>query len=165
MFNNIGDASRALAGFSMESMPLEVCAAVPKAYPADWFPKFREARRAFVAGLADAIPELALLNLSQEDFMDLMSGRRIPENLSIKWRRPILYGGEIAPENMFMLRTFPFGSMLDIFMTGQFGQGEIYYPNPAKKVWMPLDVLSGNVGGNATSDRLAQGFAASAMDR
>ena len=165
MFSNIGDAGRALAGFSMDNMALSAAPAVPKAFPADWFPKFRRARRDFVMSLGDSIQELALMDLARDDFMDLMGGRRLPENISVKFRRPILYGGEIAPENMFMLRTFPFGSMLDIFMTGQFGQSEIYYPDPAKKIWVPLDVIGGGAGGNATSDRLAQGFAASAMDR
>jgi hypothetical protein len=48
-------------------------------------------------------------------------------------------------------------------MAGQAGQSEIWYPDPAKNIYVPISMLSGGEGGNATSDRLAQGFAAQMM--
>jgi hypothetical protein len=162
MFNTKRDAEVRLAQFLMDDLPLSACLAVPSALPGDWFPKFRAARVDFMESLGESIPELALLNLAREDFISLLSGQHIPENLTVKFRRPILYGGDIRPDNMFLMQMFPAGFNLDIFMAEQAGQGEVFYPNPAKKVYVSVRTLSGGDGGNATSDRLAQGFAAQA---
>jgi hypothetical protein len=145
----------------MEDLPLETCRAVPAPLASDWFFKFRSERKKFMESLGDSIQELALLNLSENDFMGLMSGRALPENLTVKFRRPILYGGDISPGNMFLMPLFPTGFDLDIFMAEQSGQGEIWYPDPAKKVYVSIRMLTGGEGGNTTSDRLAQSFAAS----
>jgi hypothetical protein len=160
MFDTKRDAEARLAQFLMDDMPIEECPAVPSPLPRDWFAVFRAARVEFMESLGESIPELALLNLSREDFMDLLSGRRIPENLAIKFRRPVLYGGLLAPDNMFLMPLFPTGFNLDIFMAEQSGQGRIFYPNPTRKVYVSVQMLSGGDGGNATADRLAQGFAA-----
>ncbi|MDR3208591.1 MAG: hypothetical protein LBT45_01960 [Rickettsiales bacterium] len=162
MFNTKRDAEVRLAQFLMDDLPLEACPAVPAPLPGDWFARFRAARMDFMGSLSESVQELALLNLSREDFMSLLSGQRIPENLTVKFRRPILYGGSIHPENMFLMPLFPAGFNLDIFMSEQFGQGQCFYPNPAKKVYVSVQMLSGGDGGNATADRLSQGFAAHA---
>ena len=160
MFSNKQEAEQFLAKNMMDDLNLGSCPAVPSALGADWFEKFRNVRAKFMESLGDSIPELALLNLSQDDFMGLMTGRALPENLTVKFRRPILYGGEISIGNMFMMPLFPAGFNLDIFMAEQHGQGEIWYPDPAKKVYVSVRMLTGSEGGNATADRLAQGFAA-----
>lgn len=160
MFVNRHEAEQFLAKRNMDDLILDVCGAVPVPLSADWFVRFRNARQAFMQSLDDSIPELALLNLSQDDFINLMTGRKIPENLTLKFRKPPLYGGEIAIENMFMMPTFPTGFNLDIFMLEQIGRPEVFFPNPAKKVYVSVNMISGGDGGNATSDRLAQGFAA-----
>ena len=165
MFNTKRDAEQFLSSLGMEDLPLESCPCVPKPLSADWFARFRKERAAFMESLGDSIPELALLNLSQDVFIDLLTGKALPENLTIKFRRPILYGGEISAGNMFMMPLFPPGFNLDIFMALQTGQGEIWYPNPAKKVYVSVNMLTGSEGGNATADRLAQGFAAAQMSQ
>ena len=160
MFNTKHDAEMRLAQFLMDDLPLDGCSAAPVQWPDDWFQRFRRARIEFMESLDDSIQELAFLNLPRDDFMNLLTGKSMPENLCVKFRRPILYGGEIIPENMFMMINFPYGFNLDVFMAEQMGQGEIWYPNPMKKIYVSVNMLSGGDGGNATSDRLAQGFAA-----
>jgi hypothetical protein len=159
MFNTKHDAENRLAALLMDDMPVERCDAVPAPLPNNWFQEFRAARAEFLKSLGDSIQELVFLNLSQGDFMNLLMAKSIPENLSVKFRRPILYGGGIDPANMFLAPTFPYGFNLDIFMAEQAGQGEVWYPNPAKKIYVSAQMLSGGEGGNATSDRLAQAFA------
>jgi len=162
MFNSITDAERRLGALLMDDLPLESAAAVPKALPSDWYAKFKSERKKFMTSLDDSIRELAFLNLEQDEFMSLLMGQRIPENLCIKFKRPILYGGEVAAENMFMMPLFPQGMNLNLFMAEQIGQGDIYYPNPEKKIYVSASQLNGGDGGNGTADRLAQGFAAAA---
>ncbi|MDR2269042.1 MAG: hypothetical protein LBD94_02550 [Rickettsiales bacterium] len=165
MFNSKHDAEQRLAGFLMDDMPVESCKATPSPFPKDWFRMFRQARIEFMESLDDSVQELALLNLPRDDFINLLTAKTMPENLCLKFRRPILYGGEINPENMFIITNFPYGLNLDIFMAEQSGQGEIWYPNPAKKIYVSMNVLSGGDGGNATSDRLAQAFASMSQNR
>ncbi|MDR1071657.1 MAG: hypothetical protein LBL21_03385 [Rickettsiales bacterium] len=162
MFNTKRDAEARLAQFLMDDLPMDECPAVPAPLPNDWFAQFRAARIVFMESLSESIQELALLNLSREDFISLLSGQHIPENLTVKFRRPVLYGGGINPDNMFLMQMFPAGFNLDIFMAEQAGQGQVFYPNPAKRVYVSVRTISGGDGGNATSDRLAQGFAAQA---
>jgi hypothetical protein len=45
---------------------------------------------------------------------------------------------------------------MDRFILEQSGSGEIWLPNPPKKVYVPTNLLGGGDGGNATEDRLAQ---------
>jgi len=165
MFRTKKEAESRLAHFLMDDLSIDACAATPHPIAGDWFQKFRAARKQFMRALDDSIQELAMLNLAREDFMALLMGQRLPENLTIRFRKPILYGGEISADNMFMMPSYPIGLNLDFFMIEQIGQGEIWYPNPAKKVYISINMISGTEGGNATSDRLAQGFAAMSHDR
>lgn len=159
MFNTKRDAEVRLAQLLMEDLPLDECKAVVSALPDNWFSKFRDARHSFLESLGNSVQELALINLSQGDFMRLLSAISIPENLCVKFRKPIIYGGDISPENMFLMVGFPYGFNLNVFMAEQLGQREIWYPNPTKNVYVSVNMLSGGDGGNVTSDRLAQGFA------
>lgn len=165
MFSSKQDAERRLAQFLMDDMPLGECKALPAHLPGDWFMRFRRARAEFLGSLEDSIQELALLNLQRDDFMDLLTAKRLPENLCLRFRRPILYGGEISAGNMFLMMNFPYGINMDAFMAAQSGQDDIWYPDPEKKIYVSLHVISSAAGGNATSDRLAQGFAAQVMRR
>jgi hypothetical protein len=159
MFGNKRDAEARLASLLMDDLPVERCDAAPVALPGDWFRTFRRARTEFLESLSDSIRELVFLNLSQNDVMNLLTARSVPENLSVKFRRPILYGGPISPENMFLTPSFPYGFNLDIFLAEQSGSVGVWYPNPEKKVYVSANMISGGDGGNATSDRLAQAFA------
>jgi hypothetical protein len=159
MLRNINEAEARLENFGISGMRLSACFAHPSQLPADWFQKFLEMRKKFMKSLDDSIAELAIINLSQEDFMDLLRARRIPENLTVRFRRPLVFGGAIEAENMFLTPLFMTGINLDVFMTEQMGQSEIYYPDPAKKVFVTSAGPMAGAGGNATADRLAQGFA------
>ena len=86
-------------------------------------------------------------------------GRAIPDNLSFRFRTPLIWGGKLDIENMFMCATFPHSQNLDRFIIEQYGNETIWLPNPEKKIYLPIhSTISGN-GGNATADRLSQ-FAA-----
>lgn len=115
--------------------------------------------------LGESIEELAFMNLSQEEFMDLLMGRALPANTSIRMRVPICWGGEISPDNMFMCSTFPHSQNIDRFIIGQAGNETIWLPSPAKKIYIPAHTAGGGEGGNATEDRLAQMAAQFAVSR
>jgi len=165
MFKSIHEAEAILDSMGITGMPLSMCPARPSQLPSDWFQKFSEMRKKFMKSLDDSIAEIAMINLSQDDFMDLLRGRRIPENLTVRLRRPLVFGGAIEASNMFLTPLFVTGINLDIFMTEQMGQSEIYYPDPAKKVFVAGAGPMAGAGGNAAADRLAQGFAAMAQGR
>ena len=114
--------------------------------------------------LTDCATELAFMNLSQNEFMNLVTGRALPRNTSIRWRIPITIGGELSIENMFLCRTFPHSHRLDRFIMEQSGNETIWLPNPAHAIYIPTHTASGGAGGNATSDRLAQMAAQIAND-
>ena len=109
--------------------------------------------------LSDCVQELALMNLGRDEFMDLLMGRKVPDNLSFRFRTPLVWGGKLEIDNMFMCFTFPQSQNLDRFIIEQYGNETIWLPNPEKKIYLPIhSTISGN-GGNATADRLSQ-FAA-----
>ncbi|MDR2770103.1 MAG: hypothetical protein LBB08_01485 [Rickettsiales bacterium] len=157
---SISGAQRRLAELLMDDMPLSECEAASTPLPPDWFMRFRAARAEFLKSLGDSMDELVMISLGREDFMSLLSARCIPENLAVRFRRPILYGGRIEPDNMFLITGFPYGFNLNLFMAEQIGSDKIFYPDPAKKVYVSSNILSGSDGGNATANRLEQGFAA-----
>ena len=80
----------------------------------------------------------------------------MPDNFSLRMRIPLIWGGDLSIDNMFMCRTFPHSQKLDKFILDQYGNDIIWLPNPAKKIYIPLHNISGGDGGNATSDRLSQ---------
>ncbi|MCL2538614.1 MAG: hypothetical protein FWF34_01435 [Alphaproteobacteria bacterium] len=159
------DAERRLADLMMDDVPVMEIPARMATVPSDWFERFKKVRREFMESLSDSIQELSFLNLSQETFMQLLMGRAIPENLSLRWRRPLEYGGELDIKNMFMCPRFPYGQNMDRFIAEQSGNNVLWIPNPAKKIYVPARLLGGGPGGNATSDRLAALAAQFAADR
>lgn len=158
-------AEAIMKDMGMDDMPLVSVSPHPHAVPADWFARYKSARRAFMQSLADSVEELAFMNLSQEAFMDLVMGRVIPENTSIRLRLPLSWGGDITPENMFMCATFPHSQNIDRFIITQSGSDTIWLPAPVKKIYIPAHTTGGGDGGNATEDRLAQMAAQIAASR
>ena len=158
-------AEKKLAGMNMKDMPLmnitpSLCTVSP-----DWFKTYKKLCREFMSSLTDSAQELVFMNIKQDDFMELIMGRKLPENLSIRFRIPLVWGGKLELENLFMCRTFPQSHNLDLFIIDQQGNDNIWLPNPAKKVYVPTHTASGGDGGNATEDRLSQLAAQLANDR
>ncbi len=158
-------AEQKLADMKMEDMP--IIETIPKTQKlnSDWFKDYKIACKEFMLSLTDSIEELTFLNLNQDEFMGLISGKKMPNNLSIRFRIPILFGGEINPKNMFMCATFPQSQNLDRFIIEQYGNEKIWLPNPVKKVYVSAHTASGGDGGNATTDRLSQLAAQLSMGR
>lgn len=149
-------AEKILMDMNMDDLPLISVRPAPHSVSPDWYTKYRDAVRRFMMSLTDSTEELAFMNLSQEEFMSLLMGRAIPTNLSVRFRTPLVWGGEISPDNMFMCSTFPHSQNLDKFIITQAGADMIWMPNPAKKIYVPAHTAGGGAGGNATEDRLSQ---------
>ena len=153
---NEQSALERLAALGMDDMP--VIAYTPKkcSLTPDWFKKYSELRREFISSLGDSFEEIAFMNLPQEEFVNLAMGKSLPENTSIRFRIPILWGGELDISNMFLCWTFPSSFNLDKFIIEQSDATTIYLPNPEKKIYLTSHGGGGGDGGNATSDRLSQ---------
>jgi len=146
---------------------LPIMSIQPKITPVDrdWYQKYRGICREFMRSLSDSVQELAMMNLGRDEFMNLLMGREIPDNLSIRFRVPLIWGGKLEVENLFMCFTFPQSQNIDRFIIEQSGNETIWLPNPVKKIYMPIhSTISGN-GGNAVSDRLSQMAASIASNR
>ena len=150
------NAENRIADLGMDDLPLEQIRPAPHAVSPDWFKQYHELVHEFTKSLTDSIQELAFMNLSQDDFMDLIMGRRIPENLSVRFRVPLVWGGKLEIENLFMCMTFPHAHNMDRFIIEQSENDMVWLPNPAKKVYIPAHMANGGDGGNATEDRLSQ---------
>ena len=152
-------AEKRLGDMQMPDMPIVSIRPKPVAVSPDWFQKYKELCHDFMRSLTDSVQELALMNFSRDEFMELIMGREIPINLSIRFRTPLLWGGALDTDNLFMCFTFPQSQNLDQFIIEQAGNDIVWLPNPEKKIYIPIhSTISGN-GGNATADRLSQ-FAA-----
>lgn len=153
---NQGSAEKRIADLGMDDLPLVYIH--PENHPVspDWFRKYHNLLHEFAVSLTDSIQELAFMNLPQDDFMDLIMGRRMPNNLSVRFRTPLVWGGKLEIDNMFMCMTFPYSHNMDRFIIEQSGNDVIWLPNPTKKIYLPAHMMNGGDGGNATSDRLSQ---------
>lgn len=149
-------AEKIIKDLGMDDMPLVAVRPAPHQVPADWFQRYRAARHRFMQSLTDSVEELAFMNLSQDEFMALVTGAALPNNMSVRMRTPMAWGGEISPENMFMCATFPHSQNIDRFIIGQTGYDTVWLPAPAKKIYIPAHTGGGGDGGNATEDRLSQ---------
>jgi len=158
-------AEKRLSDLFMDDMPVMEVEARPYPVAPDWFVKYKALRREFMKNLHDSVQELSFLNLSRDEFMNLIMGRSLPENLSIRLRTPLQFGGKLEASNMFMCKTFPHSHNLDRFIIEQSDAKTLWLPNPAKKIYIPAHTASGGDGGNATSDRLAQMAAQIAANR
>ncbi len=145
-------AEQRLASLSMSDMPLIQVGAVQVHISADWFTKYKELRREFMMSLTDSIEELSWLSMDQSEFIDLISGRALPENLTLRLRMPLVFGGKLEISNMFLCKTFPHSHDMDRFIIEQSGAPVLWLPNPGKKVYLPMHNISGGEGGNATGD-------------
>lgn len=158
-------AEKILKDMGMDDMPLMALRPAPHTVPTDWFQQYRAARHKFTQSLTDSIEELAFMNLTQDEFMALITGGTVPKNMSIRMRIPLAWGGDISPDNMFMCATFPHSQNIDRFIIGQTGYETVWLPAPVKKIYIPAHTAGGGDGGNATEDRLAQIAAQIATDR
>jgi hypothetical protein len=158
-------ALKRLSDLFMDDIPVAEAVANPRPVAADWFAKYRALRREFMRSLSDSIEELSFLNLSRDEFMALIMGRALPENLSLRLRVPLRLGGGLEIDNMFACKTFPHSHNLDRFIIEQAGATTLWLPNPAKKIYIPAHTASGGDGGNATTDRLSQMAAQIAANR
>ncbi|MCR5193996.1 MAG: hypothetical protein K6B71_00515 [Alphaproteobacteria bacterium] len=153
------NAEKRLSELKMPDMPLMEIPVKTVSVEKDWFKKYKELCHEFTRSLTDSVQELAMMNLSRDEFMGLLMGRQIPGNLSFRLKVPLVFGGKLEIDNMFMCFTFPHSHNMDRFILEQSGNETIWVPNPAKKIYIPIhSVISGN-GGNAVPDRLNQ-FAA-----
>ncbi len=153
---NQSTAEKRMRELGMDDMPLMQLSVKPARVEENWFAKYRETVRKFMMSLTDSVESLAFMNLSQDEFMSLIMGRAVPENLSVRMRVPLFLGGSIEIDNMFLCRTFPHSHNLDRFIIEQNGAATLWLPNPSKKIYLPAHTTGGGDGGNATEDRLAQ---------
>ncbi len=153
---NESAAEKRIADLGMDDLPLVQVHPESHTVSSDWFKQYHNMVHEFVKSLTDSVQELAFMNLPQDDFMDLIMGRRMPENLSVRFRIPLVWGGKFEIDNMFLCMTFPHSYNMDRFIIEQSGNDVIWMPNPTKKVYLPTHMMNGGDGGNATSDRLSQ---------
>lgn len=149
-------AEKIMSDMFMSDMPLVEFQPRPALVSSDWFAQYKKLCREFMRSLVDAVETLSFMNLTQEEFMALVAGHTLPANTSIRFRVPLVWGGTLDVDNLFMCRTFPCANNLDRFLITQSGAQTIYLPSPAQRVYVPAHTASGGDGGNATSDRLAQ---------
>jgi len=153
---NQNSALQRLTALGIDDMPvIEYTPTVCKLDP-DWFKKYSALRREFLASLTDSMEEIAFMNLPQDEFINLVMGRALPENTSIRFRIPLIWGGKLDIKNMFLCWTFPHSYNLDRFIIEQSDAKTVYLPNPEKKVYLTTHSGGGGDGGNASSDRLSQ---------
>ncbi len=156
---NASLAEKKIAELGFKDLPIMEIKPIRANIPDDWFTRYKRLCHEFMTTLSDCIEEIAMMNLSQDDFMDLVMGRKIPENLSIRFRIPLVWGGDLSTENLFMCKTFPHSYNMDRFIISQSGNDIIWLPNPAKKIYLPIGTLGGGDGGNGTEDRLTETIA------
>lgn len=153
---NESSAQQKLIALGMDDMPLMEYTPTACKLDSDWFTKYSTLRREFLASLSDSMEEIVFMNLPQDEFVNLIMGKELPDNLSIRFRVPLLWGGKLEIENMFLCWTFPHSYNLDRFIIEQSDAKTIFLPNPEKKVYLTTHTGGGGDGGNASSDRLSQ---------
>ncbi len=149
-------AAARIAALGIDDIPLMeitpgACALMP-----DWFIQYKKLAKRFMESLTDSVEDLAFMNLAQDDFMGLVMGQRLPPNVSLRFRIPLMFGGKMEIDNMFMCHTFPQSHIMDRFIIEQTGAPTIWLPNPKHKIYIPTNRGGGGDGGNATEDRLSQ---------
>ena len=149
---NEHSAMEILARMGMDDMPVLEYTPKKCSLDADWFKKYSSLRREFLSSLTDSIEEITFMNLNQEEFINLVMGKSLPDNLSIRFRIPLFLGGDLDTSNMFLCWTFPHSYNLDRFLINQNDATTIFLPNPEKKIYLTSHTGGGGDGGNATSD-------------
>lgn len=153
---NEDSALERLNALGLDDMPVMEYTPTKCVVDNTWFTKYQALRREFLQSLSDSFDEIAFMNLAPDEFIGLISGQSLPENLSIRFRIPLMWGGTLDIDNLFMCLSFPHSQNLDRFIIEQSDAKTIFLPNPAKKIYISTHLLSGGDGGNATSDRLSQ---------
>ena len=153
---NESSAQQKLIAMGMDDMPVMEYRPTACKLDSDWFQKYSQLRRDFLISLSDSMEELVFMNLPQDEFVNLIMGKVLPDNLSIRFKIPLLWGGKLEIENMFLCWTFPHSYNLDRFIIEQSDAKTIFLPNPEKKVYLTTHTGGGGDGGNASSDRLSQ---------
>lgn len=152
---NQNSAMDRLAQLGMDDLPVIEYAPKRCIIENDWFKKYSMLRREFLASLSDSFEEIAFMNLSQDEFMNLVMGKQMPENTSVRFRIPLVWGGKLDISNMFMCSTFPHSHNMDRFIIEQSDATTVYLPNPEKKIYVTTHLSGGGTGGNSASDRLS----------
>ena len=152
---NSDSAMMKLASLGMDDMPVMEYSPTKCIIDKDWFKKYLVLRREFMASLTDSFEEIAFMNLPEDEFMNLIMGKALPENTSIRFRVPLIWGGKLEIENMFLCLTFPHSHNLDRFIIEQSDAKTVFLPNPAKKIYVPSHLGGLGPGGNAADDRLS----------
>ncbi|MBR3510951.1 MAG: hypothetical protein IKN73_02715 [Alphaproteobacteria bacterium] len=153
---NKSSALDRLNNLGMDDMPVIEYTPTKCIVDNTWFSQYVKLRREFLTSLTDSFTEIAFMNLSQDEFVNLVMGKSIPDNLSIRFRIPLMWGGTLTIDNLFMCFSFPHSQNLDRFIIEQFDAKTVFLPNPAKKIYVPSHLSGGGPGGNAASDRLSQ---------
>lgn len=157
---NATNAEKLISKLGIDDIPLVEYRPVPTKIATDWFSQYKKLCKEFIMSLNDSIETLAFMNLTQDEFINLITGNAIPENLSIRFRIPLVWGGMLTIDNLFMCKTFPHSYIMDRFLISQSGNETIWLPNPTKKIYLPVDTLGGGEGGNGTEDRITETTAA-----
>lgn len=153
---NQSTAERKIADMGIPDMPLVEIHPMPHRISPDWFARYKDLCRQFMLSLTDSAETLAFMNLSQDEFMNIILGRSLPQNTSLRLRIPLSWGGKLEIDNMFLCWTFPHSYNMDRFIIEQAGAQTIWLPNPSQKIYLPANTATGGEGGNATDDRLSQ---------
>ncbi|MEE1111286.1 MAG: hypothetical protein UIH99_03675 [Alphaproteobacteria bacterium] len=153
------NAQKKLSDMGMPDLPLMLVKPVATKLSPDWFNKYKTLCKQFMSSLSDNVDTLAMMNLSQEEFMNILMGRAIPQNISFRFRIPLQWGGKLDTDNIFMCKTFPHSFNMDMFIISQSGNEQIWLPNPKKKIYLPAHTATGGTGGNATEDRITETIA------
>lgn len=156
---NASIAEKKIKELGIPDMPLREITPVRTQLATDWFQKYKILCHEFMRSLSDNVDTLAMLNLTQEEFMGVLTGRALPENLSFRFRVPLIWGGKMEIKNMFICKTFPHSLNMDIFIMSQTENQTVWVPDPAKKIYLPIGNLAGGAGGNGTEDRITESIA------
>ncbi|MDW2975333.1 MAG: hypothetical protein R8M70_04810 [Alphaproteobacteria bacterium] len=153
---NAGTAEKMISDMGMSDLPLFEIRPTSCPVSSNWFSQYKSLCHDFMLSLTDSVETLAFMDLSQDEFMNIITGRALPQNISIRFRTPLIWGGKLETDNMFMCWTFPHSYNMDRFIIAQSDAKTIWLPNPSQKIYLPTHTAGGGDGGNATEDRLAQ---------
>ena len=156
---NQNTAEKLIEELGIKNMPLIAVRPVYTSVSADWFSTYKRLCKQFMTSLTDSVETLAFMNLTQDEFMNLIMGKSLPANLSFRFRIPLSWGGALDIDNMFMCHTFPDSYNMDRFIIQQSDNDTIWLPNPAKKIYLPIQSSTSSTGGNGTEDRLTETIA------
>lgn len=152
-------ATKLISNLGMSDMPIRAIQPVMHKIAPDWFNQYKQLCRKFMISLTDSVDTLGVMFLETDEFMALITGRAMPPNLSIRFRVPLIWGGQLSIDNMFLCHTFPHSHNMDRFIIDQSGNDIIWLPDPKNKVYLPVHTLGGGDGGNGTEDRITETIA------